>query len=43
MTSGSGMAVEHIGHSHIHTPDRDLLLKNIIHVPDANKSLISAS
>jgi len=29
-------------HSAIHTPDRDLL-NNILHVPQANKSLISAS
>ena len=27
--SGSGMAIIHIGQSHICTPERDLLLKNV--------------
>ena len=42
-TSGSGMDIKHIGRSAIHTLDRDLYLNNILHVPEANKSLISAS
>ena len=37
------MAIAHIGQSHIYTPERDLLLKNVLHVPEADKSLISAS
>ena len=41
--SGSGMAIEHVGHSAIRTPDRDLYLNNILHVPETSKSLISAS
>ena len=41
--SGSGMAIQHIGYSAIHTPDRDIHLNKILHVPEANKSLISAS
>ena len=41
--SGSGMVIKHIGHSAIHAPQHDLLLNNILHVPQANKSLISAS
>jgi hypothetical protein len=31
--SGSGMNISHIGHSSISTPSRDLILKNILHVP----------
>uniref|UniRef100_A0A8R7Q7D9 Integrase catalytic domain-containing protein n=1 Tax=Triticum urartu TaxID=4572 RepID=A0A8R7Q7D9_TRIUA len=41
--SGSGMDIKHIGRSAIHTLDRDLYLNNILHVPESNKSLISAS
>jgi histone deacetylase 1/2 len=31
--SGSGMNIHHIGHSVIHTPNHDLHLNNILHVP----------
>jgi hypothetical protein len=41
--SGSGMDIHHIGHSIIHTPSHDLHLKNIFHVPEAIKSLVSTS
>ena len=37
------MTIAHIGQSHISTPERDLLLKDVLHVPEADKSLISAS
>ena len=37
------MDIKNIGRSTIHTLDRDLYLNNILHVPEANKSLISAS
>ena len=37
------MTIAHIGQSHIYTPERNLLLKNVLHVPEADKSLISAS
>lgn len=39
--NGAGMDITHIGHSHIHTPNRDLHLRNILHVPKASKSLVS--
>jgi hypothetical protein len=35
--SGIGMDIGHIGHSIIHTPTRDLNLKNILHVPSTKK------
>jgi histone deacetylase 1/2 len=41
--SGSGMNIHHIGHSVIHTPSHDLHLNNILHVPQATKSLLSTS
>jgi hypothetical protein len=41
--SGSGMDIHHIGHSVIHTPSHDLHLNNILHVPNATKSLLSTS
>jgi histone deacetylase 1/2 len=41
--SGSGMDMHHIGHYVIHTPTHDLHLKNILHVPQATKSLLSTS
>jgi histone deacetylase 1/2 len=41
--SGSGMDIHHVGQSTIHTPCDKLLLKNILHVPDATKSLLFAS
>lgn len=41
--NGAGMKIEHIGHSLIYTPDRTLHLKNVLHVPQASKNLISAS
>jgi histone deacetylase 1/2 len=39
--SGAGMDINQIGHSTLHTPSRDLVLKNILHVPQATKSLAS--
>jgi histone deacetylase 1/2 len=41
--SGSGMDIHHIGHSVIHTPNHDPHLNNILHVPNAKKSLLSTS
>jgi hypothetical protein len=40
--SGSGMDISHIGHSVVSTSGRDVYLKNILHVPQASKSLLSA-
>jgi hypothetical protein len=37
------MDIHHIGHSVIHTPTHDLHLNNILHVPQATKSLLSTS
>ena len=37
------MAIDHIVHTTISTPDRDLLLNDVLHVPEATKNLISAS
>jgi hypothetical protein len=33
------MGISNIGHTTLHTPTRDLHLNNILHVPNANKSL----
>ena len=40
--NGSGMDINHIGHSIVSTSDRDLHLKNTLHVPQSSKSLLSA-
>jgi hypothetical protein len=40
-TSGSGMRIEHVSESAIHTPYRDLRLKHVLHVPQATKNLAS--
>ena len=39
--SGEGMRINHIGHSIFNTPRRKIHLKKILHVPSANKSLLS--
>jgi hypothetical protein len=39
---GQGMNITHIGHSVLHTPDKSIQLRNILYVPDASKSLLSA-
>jgi len=41
VANGSGMMIRHVGQSVISTPDRNLHLNNILHVPSANKNLIS--
>jgi histone deacetylase 1/2 len=40
-TSGSGMKINHIGHSTLSFPNSNLHLHNILHVPQANKNLVS--
>jgi histone deacetylase 1/2 len=39
--SGAGMDIKHVGNSVIHTPNRDLHLNNVLHVPQAAKNLVS--
>jgi hypothetical protein len=41
--NGSGMNIDHIGSASIHTSTRELHLKNVLHVPQATKSLIAVS
>jgi histone deacetylase 1/2 len=40
-TNGAGMNISNIGHATLHTPNRNLHLKNILHVPKAHKNLAS--
>jgi hypothetical protein len=40
--SGTGMTIHHTGQSTLHTPHSSLFLSNILHVPSATKSLLSA-
>ena len=37
--NGTGMEISNIGHTTLHTPSKDIYLKNILHVPSASKSL----
>jgi hypothetical protein len=37
------MDIHHVGSSALHTPHHDLHLKNILHVPQATKNLLSTS
>jgi histone deacetylase 1/2 len=39
--SGAGMHIRHIGQYIIHTPNCDLHLQNILHVPSTKKNLVS--
>ncbi|WVZ77133.1 hypothetical protein U9M48_025033 [Paspalum notatum var. saurae] len=39
--NGAGMKISHVGQSTIHTPNRNLHLKNILHVPNSSKNLVS--
>jgi hypothetical protein len=41
--SGSGMEIGHISHGILRSPNIHLHLKNILHVPTANKSLLSVN
>jgi histone deacetylase 1/2 len=42
-SSGSGMEINHIGHSVLISPSNKLHLRNMLHVPQANKSLVSVN
>jgi histone deacetylase 1/2 len=39
--NGAGMEINHVGHSVLHSQNNQIHLKNILHVPQANKNLIS--
>jgi histone deacetylase 1/2 len=39
--SGSGMDIAHVGRVICHTPERNLFLNNVLHVPSAKKNLVS--
>jgi histone deacetylase 1/2 len=39
--SGAGVMINHIGHGTLHTPSGDIVLRNILHVPQASKNLAS--
>jgi hypothetical protein len=39
--SGAGIEIKHIGRSIVHTPNQDLLLNNVLYVPQAKKNLAS--
>jgi histone deacetylase 1/2 len=39
--SGSSMEISQIGRDYVHTPDRNLVLNNVLFVPQANKNLVS--
>jgi hypothetical protein len=40
-TNSSGMAINQVGDSVIHTPSCDLALKHVLYIPEASKNLIS--
>jgi hypothetical protein len=40
--NGAGMNINHIGHSTLYSPIRDIHLHNVLHVPSSNKNLVSA-
>jgi histone deacetylase 1/2 len=39
--NGAGMDISHVGHSILQSPHSQIDLKNILHVPKTNKSLVS--
>jgi histone deacetylase 1/2 len=41
--NGSGMEISHVGHGFVHSPSHKIHLRNILHVPDASKSLVSVN
>jgi hypothetical protein len=38
--SGVGIDISHIGHSIVKTPHRNIMLRNVLYVPEANKNLV---
>jgi hypothetical protein len=41
--NGSGMEISYVGHSTLHSPIDKIHLRNILHVPTENKSLVSVN
>jgi histone deacetylase 1/2 len=39
--SGVGMRIKQIGKSFVHTPNHDLVLNNVLYIPEASKNLVS--
>jgi hypothetical protein len=39
--NGQGMSISHVGHAIVKTPSKFLHLKNVLHVPNATKNLVS--
>jgi hypothetical protein len=39
--NGSGMTIKHVSHSAVSTPHRCILLKNVLHIPQATRNLAS--
>ena len=39
--NGEGMKIDHVGHAIVTTPHRNIHLKNILHVPQTKKNLLS--
>jgi hypothetical protein len=38
---GAGMIISQIGKSFVRTPNRDLVLNNVLYIPEASKNLVS--
>jgi hypothetical protein len=39
--NGGGMQITHVGHATLHSPSRILSLKNVMHVPNSQRNLVS--
>lgn len=43
MGCGEGLSISHIGHSNFFSSSRSFILRNLLHVPQITKNLISVS
>lgn len=41
VVNGTGLSIAHVGHSRLAGPTHNLALRNILHVPDISKNLLS--
>jgi hypothetical protein len=39
--NGGGMQITHVDHATLHSPSRALSLKNVLHVPNSQRNLVS--